>query len=87
MIRSFIRTILSPFHGVISTSLDIFTGIDPRPRDLINQDNAAAQNAREEQARKAKLHQLDKVRENRAEQMYGIRQQKTNIKTRSVNYS
>lgn len=83
MIAKFIRTIFSPFHGVISTGLDIFTGIDPRPRDLINQDNAATQDAREEQAKKARLHQLDKVQEKRFEQMYGIRQHKTRHQTRS----
>ncbi len=68
MIAKFIRTILSPLHGVISTGLDVFTGIDPRPRDLINQDNAAAQAAREELVRKARLHQPEKVRERRFEQ-------------------
>ena len=80
MIAKFIRTILSPFHGVISTGLDVFTGIDPRPRDLINQDNAAAQVAREKQTRKARQKQLDRKREKRFEQMHGIRQQKSDQK-------
>jgi len=81
MIRNFIRTILSPIHGVISTGLDVFTGIDPRPRDLINQDNAAAQDVHEEQTRRERLHQLSKVREKRFEQIHGIRQRKTDQKT------
>lgn len=38
MIRTFAKGIISTIHGSVSTLLDVFTGVDPKTRDTLNQE-------------------------------------------------